>query len=333
MAEYLDSWSLRPRSKALTPGQRLALALRRDAGAQLIGGMDARLMADGVDVSHWQGSVDLARMKREGGIAFCFPKASDGKQVQAGDPYHTPNYIDDRLYENVQKCYESRIVCGPYHYVQPHLTDYTLAGVIDWNWKVIKQAMDPLTPGISYHMFALDVEEKTASATNGSDVVLELRQRIGNDPKLSRVPLVIYTSMSVLNYYVKLREQISYPGAEANLWMAQWVWNQATSTSWEGLKENYIPKIDMRVLTPGYQTWQFLQWSSSFILPGCGGRTDVNKFKGAAGALFDWLGFDGEPPKVEEPEEPGQPGDLEAVRSIVARIDEKVGEIRAKFSD
>jgi GH25 family lysozyme M1 (1,4-beta-N-acetylmuramidase) len=242
------------------------------------------------------------------------PKASDGKQVQAGDRFNPKNYVDDWLYRNVQKCFDAKIPCAPYHYVQPYLSaDYTVQGTVDWNMQTLHAAFDPLTPKVSYHAIVLDVEEKTASPLNGSDVVLKMMEAIALDPKLSQVPLIIYSSMSVLNYYTKLREQISYPNANRNLWMAQWVYNTTTNTSWESFWTIYAPKIDMKVLTPGYANWKFVQVSASFILPGGSGRTDISFYNGTRDGLFSWLKFDAGTTPPEPPPPPPPSGDI-AVR-------------------
>lgn len=342
MTQYLDTWS---RERSAGRLSRLSL-LDRIKLAQmvkvqtLISGLDATQLALMVDISHWQGDVDVARMVRDGRVAMLIPKCSDGKQVQAGDPYDKGSYVDDWFYRNVQKAYDAKIPCMPYHYVQLAIPDYTTEGLADWNYQVLKYALGKIAAKKSYHAICLDVEETNASDLSGSDVVLKLMDKIRSDPDLAQVPLVIYSSMSILNRYTRLREQLSYPGANQNLWMAQWVYNTPTTTTWDDFWKVYVPKVDMRVLTPGFANWWGVQWSSSFILPGGSGRTDVSFYRAPKASLYSWLGYAGaaepEEPEEEEPETGGG-GDAEEqefleIRESLARIEKVLGEVRAKFS-
>jgi len=311
MAKYLDTWERDKRSGKLGMLDKIKLALMPE-DKTLIGSLDPTTLARGVDWSHWQGDVDFARFVADGDVAAGMPKCSDGKQVVSGDPSDFSTYVDDWFYRNVQKIYDAKRVCGPFHYVQPMLPNYTVAGMIEHNWKAIKKAMDPLAPKKSYHFFVLDVEEKTTTDYNGSDVVLGLRDRCLNDAKLGQVPIVIYTSMNILNYYTKLREQISYPNYSGSLlWMAQWPYNTVTTTTWANMIAAILAKVSIKVLTPGYADWWALQWTSSLILPGCAGRLDQNVFKMTKAQLFTQLGFDPgtTPPPVDPPVDP-PPADL-----------------------
>jgi len=291
-----------------------------------ISGLDPTKLALMVDISHWQGDVDIARMVREGHISAVSPKMSDGKQVREGGAYELTNYIDDKFYGNVQKCYDAGVPCLPYHYVQPMFPDYTAQGVLDWNWKVMQAAVKPLVAGKSYHALVLDVEEKNTTSPNAATVVMGLLTRMAEDAQMKQVPHLVYTSMSILDYYPTLRDQLSYKGADRNLWMAQWVYNTVTKTTWEGFWSEYVPKISMTVKTPGFANWRAVQWSSSFILPGCAGRCDVSSWSMTPAQLFDWLNFKPATVPVEpEPEEPDEPtGDLAALTARVAALEERV---------
>jgi GH25 family lysozyme M1 (1,4-beta-N-acetylmuramidase) len=327
MTKYLDTWTRDAKVGKLNLIDRYNL-WRMKEEPTLIGTLDPTTLARQIDISHWQGDVDIAKMKAEGDISMVFPKASDGKQVQAGDPTYANNYVDDWLYRNVQKCYDAKIACGPYHYVQPFFPDYTLEGIVAWNMKTLHAALDPLTPKKSYHAIVLDVEEATGTEPNRSDVVLKMMEAIAADPKMSQVPVIVYSSMSMYNsYYPKLRDQLSFPGANKNLWMAQWVYNTVTNTTWANVVSTIMPSISMKVLTPGFATWKFLQWSSSLILPGGSGRTDVNFYNGTKAALYSWLGFD--PGTVVPPPPPPPATDLTA---RVVALETKVAEQETKLT-
>lgn len=305
---YLDTWTRDKKAVRVSAYDRLRIkAMKVDP--TLISGLDPAKLALGVDISHWQGTVDFKTLRTDGKVSIVFPKASDGEQVRAGGAYEWTNYVDDYLYKNVQGCYDQRIICAPYHYVQPHFAGYTVKGIADANWTPIKTAMDPLTPGKSYHAFVLDVEEIGGSEPNRSTVVLDLIGRIRNDSKLGKVPLLLYSSNSILtSYYPGLMNQVSYQGSKVvdGLWMAQWSYNTVTTTTWANFWSVYLPKVEMKVITPGYASWSFVQWSSSFVLPGCAGRMDVNAFKGSEAQLDAWLKFERgvvPPPPLPEQEE------------------------------
>jgi GH25 family lysozyme M1 (1,4-beta-N-acetylmuramidase) len=308
MTHYLDTWSKTRNNGKLSFGQRVQLAFM-PVMKTLIGTLDPSTLARQIDISHWDGDVDIARMVREGDIAMVFIKASDGKQVQSGDSTYPPNYVDDWLYRNIQKCYDAGIPAGVYHYVQPlPQVDYTVQDAVNWQMRVLHTALDRFTPKVSYHAIVLDVEQKDGTDPNASDVVLKMMDAIKADPKMSQVPLIIYTSISVLNFYKKLSDQVSYTGANKNLWMAQWVFNTVTTTSWADVITRIIPSIAMKVLTPGFANWKFLQWTSSLILPGCAVRLDLNFYNGTKEALYTFLGYKvvTPPPPTEPPTDPGQ---------------------------
>jgi GH25 family lysozyme M1 (1,4-beta-N-acetylmuramidase) len=287
--EYLDTWSISRNHEADAPDMdALSFALTLSGS---VSGLDPTTLALMIDISHWQGSVDIARMATEGDLAMVFPKASDGKQVRPGGAYEVTNYIDDRLYENVQKCHDAGVPCGPYHYVQTMIEGYTVQGVIDQNWKTMSAAFKPLVPGVSYHAIVLDVEEKNTTSVNGRDVVQGLIKLIQADPKMSQVPLLIYSSVSVLEFYPALRDYLSNKDAKFNLWLAQWALNKTTTCTWEYLKTTVLPTLNMKVLTPGYAAWKAVQFSSSYILPGGSGRTDLNLGNVSKSAWWTWLNY------------------------------------------
>lgn len=257
-----------------------------------VSGLDPVTLARIVDISHWEGDADIARMVTEGDIAMAIFKASDGNQLQKGDPTYPPNYVDDWFFRNVDKAYNANIACGVYHYVIPYFANYTVQGVADWNMECLHAALDKLVPKVSYHLIVLDVEEKIGTEPNRSDVVLKMMDAIAKDPKMSKVPLAVYTSVSILDaYYPKLRDQLSYVGANKNLWLAQWPVNTAQTITWEYLINTVMPKLSMKVLTPGYADWKILQWASCYTLPGCTAAIDLNFYKGSKAALYTWLGY------------------------------------------
>lgn len=326
MGKYLDTWERDKRAGQLSVVDKIRLALLPD-DKTLIGTLDPTTLARGIDWSHWQQDIDLAKIKTEGDVAVGMPKSSDGKQVVSGSSSDWTNYVDDWFHRNVQKCYDVRMACIPFHYVQPYLPGYTTTGTVEQNWSAIKKAMDPLVPKKSYHGFCLDMEEKNNTDPNGSEVCLKLRDRCLNDAKLSQVPIIIYTSMSILNYYTALREQISYQGYDKSLlWLAQWPYNTVTTTTWANMIANILAKLSMKVITPGYADWWCLQWTASLILPGCAGRLDQNVFKKTKAQLYAQLGFD---PGTAPPPPPDDPNDTNTDTITRAKFDALAARVKA----
>lgn len=314
---YLDTWSLKKTTGELSLAQRLELAYKTTTKT-LFSGLDGKTLALMVDISHWQADVDVALMVRDGKLAMLACKASDGAQMQAGDPTNVRNYFDDWMRRNVQKAFDAGIPCMPYHFVQPVIEGYTVHGIAAWNFQVFKAALEGLVPGVSYHALCLDFEVKKGTDYNGSDVLLEMIEMIAADPEMSQVPLVIYSSMSVYNYFTKARDQLSFAGRNAYLWMAQWSWNVTTTCSWDYFWNTAVPQVEMRVLLPGYANCWGVQWSASFILPGNGGRSDVSLIYRTPAQLYTWLKFKVTPPPPPtpdpQPEPQPAPTDKEAVR-------------------
>lgn len=326
MTNYFDTWTRDRHIGELSWLQKLQLKLMKAPGLTLIGGLDATRLALMVDISHWQGEVDIQRMVTEGHISAVSPKMSDGKQVRDGGAFELSNYIDDRFYSNVQKCYDAKVPCLPYHYVQVALPDYTKEGLLAWNWKVMQAAVKPLVAGKSYHALVLDVEERNSTGPNAAHIVLGLLDLMSKDPEMSKVPAIVYTSMSILNLYTNLREQLSYQGAGKNLWLAQWVWNTTTTCTWDQFWSTYVPKIEMKVITPGFASWWGVQWSSSFVLPGGTGRTDVSSISKTPAALNTWLKFTATDPDPDPDPEPDT--DLAALTLRVKALEDWQTKIR-----
>lgn len=289
---YLDAWSKKRATGQLNLLQKALIALSpKPEMMGLLSGLNQNTAARIADVSHWNGDIDVPTMRDQGDVAMLIAKASDGAQVRAGDPTQTKWYIDDWFDRNCQKAYDAHIPFAPYHYVQPYFADYTIQGLIDWNWKVLKDSLANKIPDKSYHAYMFDFEEKTASDMAGSDVMWGLINRALNDADINKVPLILYTSMSVLNHYPSLIQRIGKADSPVNLFMAQWVYTTAKKTTWADVITNIIPKIDMRVLTPGNATWQMLQWCASLELPGCNGALDLSFFKGEKWRLAKWLSY------------------------------------------
>lgn len=288
-----------------------------------ISGLDPAQLALCADVSHWNGAIDVDLMD----ISLLFVKACDGHRMQAGSDADKSNYVDSTFHANVQKAWDKGIPCIPYIYVQwdgfPGVSNH---GVALWHYQVFKQAIGSLIPGKSFHGIAIDVEERGNTAPNMAEIVLSLFKMLADDSAFAGLPIYIYSSISVLNEYANLREQISWKGANYNglpyrLWMAQWCWRSTPriTTSWAELREKYLNTLIMKVITPGYASWNFVQVAANFVLPGCTVNiTDLSFYKGSQAALYAELGYKA---PIVEPDDPGEePPPVDDVAALAAQL-------------
>lgn len=337
MAKYLDTWSRKEVTTtdkvknllgfAQKPGPASPSAL---AQAGSVSGLDPATLALGADVSHWNGKLDVAKMKA-GGIKVLFPKAGDGKQMIAGGQWDLGNYVDDTLHDNIQQCYDNKIKCVPYFYFQPTLVQ---AGTpdADWQYKVLKKALNNMRGGVSFHGIAIDIEEGGESAPNLSKKIQQFYNWIRLDPQFNTVPTLFYTSNGYLMSYQDLMTWLSYQGANRDLWLAQWVYSNSVKTTWEELATRYIPSVNMKVITPGFATWQVVQWSAAFYgMAGCGsGRIDLNFIKDMKLFGGDVVIPDPEPEPDPEPDPgTGETPDTSALEARVATLETQVSDISA----
>lgn len=260
-----------------------------------VSGIDTSKLSLGADFSHWDGDIPGEVFKR---IDYAWVKACDGDQLRPGDPYDYTNYVDIDFRNNVQKCWDADIPCGIYVYIVPTFPGFTMDSIIQLHYKALKAATKGLIAGKSYHAIALDVEEtkRGQTDTNWQKIVKGLTDLIYNDPEYAPVRKgVIYSRMGgVLANLPALSDEISNKAVleKYHMWMAQWAWGPAPiSTTWDELKNRYIAALNMKVVTPGFQTWDFVQWSAAFKIPPTTFVYDFNFFHGDKTACWNWFGY------------------------------------------
>ncbi|MFZ2097321.1 MAG: GH25 family lysozyme [Anaerolineales bacterium] len=128
----------------------------------------------GVDVSHWEGSIDW--MVATPTIDFAYYKCTDGVR-----------FIDPQFSHNKQGCMEAGLAHAPYHYFQP--------------------AQDPLaqaehfikTAGKGYRKYIVDVEEPQRLP----EITQNLHTLLQRVEQLSASKPVIYTSPGYWNDFIQ----------------------------------------------------------------------------------------------------------------------------------
>jgi len=201
---------------------------------------------EGVDVSHYQGSINWSSVK-SAGMQFAYIKATEATNYK--DPAFNANYLN---------AYNAKVIRGAYHFARPDLSSgaaqatYFAANGGAWS-------ADNLTlPGM------LDLEGGCYSKSAASmqswilDFYNTYKAKTGRD-------VVIYTSPSWWNSCTGGWGGMS---AKSPLFVANWT--TASSPS--------IPS--------GFPFWTFWQYSDSGSISGISGAVDRDRFSGDSSRLL-----------------------------------------------
>ncbi len=218
----------------------------------LTGGSAAAGFVEGIDISHWQGTIDWTSVKTSG-IDFAFMKATQGN-----------SYVDPTFQTNIQNATAAGVLVGPYHFCD---VDTDIGNPLD----PVNEANHFLSQIEPYYDTGLylppvaDVEglpdfptiaEERAFISNWVQTFSDtINDALGVRP-------IIYTSKWGANtYYTPEVATAHY------LWLAWW---KGTGTS--------NPPIPSD--TPLWNDWKFWQYSSTGSVPGIGGDVDLDVFDG-----------------------------------------------------
>lgn len=237
----------------------------------------AQTLIPGIDVSHWQGTINWTQVKNSG-IEFAFTKATEGV-----------NYVDPRFTANMQGANAAGVMIGPYHFCRvdsyngqpfdpydgsPFLpgTDPYLDAVSEAN-----DFLDAIMPYYNSGQYLPPVADVEALPDFGNSTLnrlfisnwVQLFSDTINDT-LGVRPL-IYTSLFGANNRYE-------PGVAAthDLWLAWW---KGTGTS--------NPPVPSD--TPAWPDYRFWQWTNSSSVPGISGSVDGDVFDGTMQQLQQLL--------------------------------------------
>lgn len=132
----------------------------------------------GVDVSHWEGSIDWKLAAP--GIGFAFYKCTDGTR-----------WIDQQFYANRLGCQEAGLAHAPYHFYQPRLDPVSQA-------EFFMQ-----TAGNGYERYIVDVE----TAEHEEQITQKLLAFLERAEQLSGIKPAIYTSAGYWNEFILPRAE------------------------------------------------------------------------------------------------------------------------------
>lgn len=199
----------------------------------------------GIDVSHYQGNIDWARVA-EVGVEFAFIKATEGA-----------SYTDSFFKRNFTEAKTHGILAGAYHFFQPKVS---VAKQVENFCRSYAVATDGDLPPV------LDVEDESLwsgiSKKRAVDLIVAwidgVRSRLGE-----HVHPIIYASsafvVDVLGGDARLKE---HP-----LWVA-----------------HYTSAAKPRVPAP-WSFWTFWQYTDRGRVAGIAGGVDINRFNGDRGRL------------------------------------------------
>ena len=218
----------------------------------------ARGFVDGIDVSHWQGTINWNSV-RSSGIQFAFAKATDGT-----------NYVDTKFHQNMAGALAAGMYIGPYHYARP--SSYNTNPLDAAN-----EANDFVDAIASYYQQApdlmlrpvIDVEELPEVGGTSAERAF-LSQWIRNfagvvEQRLGFEPLIYANSNYAKNYFESNLSQY-------DLWLANWSYTP--------------PSVPPASATGIFDSWEVWQYSSTGTVPGISGNVDRDVFRGTTSDML-----------------------------------------------
>ena len=198
---------------------------------------------EGIDVSHWQGTIDWAKV-RAAGKKFAYIKASE----------HT-SFVDDKYQTNRSRAKTAGLKVGAYHFARPNVgtTDaYAEADhfieTADWTSGELRPVLDlEDTGGLS----------SSALQTWVKAFVQRVHDRTGVRAVIYVSPAFWSSKMGNSNWFAKNGYDV--------LWIAHWT----TAGSPSVPAENW-----------GGKSWTFWQYTSDGSVPGISGRVDLDRYNG-----------------------------------------------------
>ena len=197
-------------------------------------------MIKGIDISHWQGTVEWVAIPDE--YKYVFLKATEGT-----------GFVDDQFALNwIYGAGEEDILRGAYHFWR---YDFDGTAQAEHFFDIVSATGDlgELPP-------VIDLED--TRAPKGGDIVIRMRQMLQRTEELFGVQPIIYTAQWWWNPWT-----LSNTGfGDYDLWVADYTWYSNVLN-----KPRYMPA--------GWDDWQIWQHSCKGSVPGVQAECDLNKAK------------------------------------------------------
>jgi len=197
---------------------------------------------EGIDVSHWQGTINWASV------------AAAGKRFAIIKATESTTYVDDKYATNHSGARANGIRTGAYHFAQPSTTAGDAVAEADWFVAHMNFLVGDLNP-------SLDLEVSNGLGTSALTTWVktwldEVYSKTGMRP-------MIYTSPSFWRTYMGDTTSIANAGYTV-LWIAHW-----------GVTSPSVPASNW-----GGHGWTFWQYSSNTTVPGISGNVDHDRYNG-----------------------------------------------------
>jgi GH25 family lysozyme M1 (1,4-beta-N-acetylmuramidase) len=197
---------------------------------------------EGIDVSHWQGAIDWAKVAGAG-KRFAIIKATD-----------SDDFVDDRYAFNHANAKANGLWTGAYHFARPDSSAGDAVGEADWFASHIGLSAGDLIP-------ALDLEQSGGLSVSA----LQAWVKTFLDRATSRTGVrpMIYTSPNFWKNSMGDSRALADAGYKI-LWIAHW-----------GVSAPTVPAQNW-----GGNGWTFWQYTSDGSVAGISGRVDLDRYNG-----------------------------------------------------
>lgn len=205
-------------------------------------------MIPGIDVSHWQGEIDWAKVAQSG-VKFAFIKATEFPDRRISV------FIDQNLKKNILGAQKYNIPWGAYHFFRTHIDPVIQAQVL---CETVGEffSMPPV----------IDLE---VAGCKGTQLIGKVQAFVNEVQRITSRKPIIYTSGGFWRSYMLYNRRaetdwaLGYP-----LWLAQY------TSNWPTVPYPWL-------------AWDFWQYSSSGRLPGIPGAVDMNWYIGSQEELVN----------------------------------------------
>ena len=215
-------------------------AAPRPAAAQAAA--DAGVYLEGIDVSHWQGTIDWVRVAGAG-KRFAILKASE-----------STDYVDPTYTTNRSRAQSAGLWTGAYHFARPDGSANDALREADHFADTVRLGAGDIIP-------TLDLE-----ATGGLSVAALqawVTTWLGEVTRRTGVRPMIYTSPAFWRRYMGDSAALAEAGYRI-LWIAHW-----------GVTSPSVPANNW-----GGRSWTFWQYSNCGKVPGIAGCVDLDRYRG-----------------------------------------------------
>lgn len=211
----------------------------------------------GIDVSHWNGTIDWNSVKASG-VQFAYIKATGSGT--------SGTYVDTQFAMNAKNAEAAGVAVGAYHYALPS-APYSSADAIN-QANLFVSTMKASMPAYGDIMPVLDFENNGSLSV--SDQVNWIRTFINTVKTQTNRNVMLYTSEDFIQTNAYFNNQLS----DLPLWVAYWPSINTASTP---------PNI------AGWTSWTAWQYEDTGVVPGITGQVDMDYGPASLDSLRGYL--------------------------------------------